>query len=81
MLEENNENNENNENEIGSIDDLRNVEFDSGETDEGNEEVSTESDAFEPNYSYKVKDEEFEFDDRVKSIIKTKEDEDYFRVY
>jgi len=79
MLEENNENNENNENEIGSIDDLRNVEFDSGETDEGNEEVSTESDAFEPNYSYKVKDEEFEFDDRVKSIIKTKEDEDYFR--
>jgi putative lipoic acid-binding regulatory protein len=34
---------------------------------------------FKPSFVYKVKDEEFQFDDRVKSVIKSKADEDYFR--
>ena len=34
---------------------------------------------YEPNFSYKYKDEELEFDERLRSGIKTKEDEDYVR--
>lgn len=32
-----------------------------------------------PSFTYKVKDEEKQFDERLQSIIKTKEDEDYIR--
>jgi hypothetical protein len=44
-----------------------------GETKEQEENV------YSPNYQYKFQDEMFEFDDRVKSAIKTSEDEEFFR--
>jgi hypothetical protein len=34
---------------------------------------------YTPNLTYKFKDEEFEFDEKVKGFIKSKEDEEYFR--
>ena len=40
------------------------------------EEVSEE---YKPNFTYRVRDEEREFDDKLKPFIKSKEDEDYFR--
>lgn len=38
-----------------------------------------EENVYSPNYQYKFQDKMFEFDARVKSSIKSKEDEDYFR--
>lgn len=35
--------------------------------------------AYEPNYSYSIKSEEFEFDERLRGIIDSKENEDYVR--
>ena len=35
--------------------------------------------AYEPNYSYSVGNKEFEFDDRLRDIIKDKDSEDYIR--
>ena len=80
------------ENTIGSIEDLQNIDLDSVDTDENvtndddeqlNEtptEHHVEDDAvYTPNYKYKVKDEEFDFDERVHSAIKSQDDEDYFR--
>lgn len=83
------------ENTVTSIEDLKDIDLDSGETDEQNaidddsqdDNTSTdhqgENDGdgndYVPNFKYKVKDEEFDFDERVQGIIKTKEDEDYFR--
>lgn len=82
------------ENTVTSIEDLQNIDLDSIETDEqdatednGQEDETptehhVEDDSvseFTPNFKYKVKDEEFDFDDRVQSVIKTQDDEDYFR--
>lgn len=44
---------------------------------EGTDDV--EGNQYQPNYSFKVLDQELEFDERVKSAIKDKESEDYFR--
>ena len=35
--------------------------------------------AYVPNFTYKVKDSEKEFDERIKTVIKSKEDEDFYR--
>lgn len=35
--------------------------------------------AYEPNFNYKYKDEEFEFDERLRSVVKDKETEEYLR--
>lgn len=44
------------------------------------ESLSAEpAEAYVPNFKFKVANEEKEFDDRLKSLIKTKEDEDYVR--
>lgn len=51
---------------------------DDTETDGDNVDVDPE-DAYKPTFSYKVKGEEKEFDDRFKEIIKSKEDEEYVR--
>jgi len=80
------------ENTINSIEDLQNIDFDSVDTDEtaavegdNGQEDETPTDhqlddaVFTPNFQYKVKDEEFDFDERVQGVIKTQEDEDYFR--
>ena len=42
-------------------------------------ETSDEENVYSPSYQYKFQDEMFEFDDRVKSAIKTPEDEEFFR--
>lgn len=41
--------------------------------------VSEEPVKYEPNHKFTFKDEEFEFDDKVKGFIKSKEDEELFR--
>lgn len=46
---------------------------------EESEENKEEEGEYVPSYTYKVKDSELEFDDRVKSIIKTKDDEAFVR--
>ena len=46
---------------------------------EESEENSKEEGEYVPSYTYKVKDSELEFDDRVKAIIKTKDDEAFVR--
>jgi len=55
-------------------------------SEKGEEEIVSESDVsdstdnvYSPNYQYKFQDEMFEFDERVKPVIKSKEDEDFFR--
>ncbi len=42
-------------------------------------ETEEEENVYSPNYQYKFQDEMFEFDKRVQSSIKSKEDEEYFR--
>lgn len=42
-------------------------------------ESAEQAPAYTPTFSYKVKDEERAFDDRFKSVVKSKEDEDYIR--
>lgn len=50
------------------------------EDDVGEEEVKAKAESgYEPDFTYKVKDDEFEMPDRIKDFIKTKEDEEYFR--
>lgn len=58
------------------------------ESEQGTEEIPEETaqdesrpedEGYKPNHKYSFMDEEFEFDDKVKSVIKSKEDEDYFR--
>lgn len=51
------------------------------EAEESEEESDKSEDDGEyvPSYTYKVKDSELEFDDRMKSIIKTKDDESFVR--
>ena len=53
----------------------------SSEPEASGEEESTVpvTEEYTPNYSFKVMDEEREFDDRVRGYIKSKEDEEYFR--
>jgi hypothetical protein len=54
---------------------------------ENNQEIDTQQDsqetqeapAYEPNWKFKVGDEEREFDDRLKPFVQSKEDEEYFR--
>lgn len=47
--------------------------------DELAESQTGEDEGYTPNFTYEVRGEKREFDDRLKSIIKTKEDEDYIR--
>ena len=49
-----------------------------GDPNEG-ELNEPEPPAYEPNLTYSFMDQEFTFDDRVKDLVKSKEDEDYFR--
>jgi hypothetical protein len=82
---------DNNELSLGSLDDLRNLEVEEAPTekleaatkelvepkaDELSEEESVE---YTPDFTYKVKDEVFEFDESVREAIKSKEVEDKFR--
>jgi len=53
------------------------VDSDLNEADVPNDDVVTED--YTPNFEYKVRDDAFQFDDRVKTVVKTKEDEEYFR--
>lgn len=50
-----------------------------GEENEEKSEDGEEDEEYVPSYTYKVKDSELEFDDRVKAIIKTKDDEAFVR--
>lgn len=60
------------ETEISEVDDDVEVEA------VDNAEAPAES-KYEPNYTYRVKDDEFEMPDRIKQFIKSPEDEEYFR--
>lgn len=53
-------------------------ELEDGEELEGDEEKSSDE-PYTPTLKYKVKDKEFEFDPRLKDVIKSKKDEEYFR--
>lgn len=46
---------------------------------EPTESEISETPEYTPNFSYKVKDEEFNFDERIQGAVKSVEDEEYFR--
>lgn len=46
---------------------------------EPGEGAPAEPEEYSPNHKFSFMDQEYEFDDRVKNVIKTKEDEQYFR--
>jgi hypothetical protein len=50
-----------------------------GKEEPEKENPEPESEQYEPNFKYKYKDEEFEFDEKVKGFIKDKETEQFFR--
>jgi hypothetical protein len=53
---------------------------DEGEHEEGTEEAETSEDpAYEPNFSFRAGEEEYEMDDRLKAYIKNEDDETYLR--
>lgn len=52
---------------------------DDGSLEDTEDEGESIEDAFKPTFKYKVKGEEREFDDIVKGVIKTKEQEEHFR--
>lgn len=51
----------------------------SDETATGDEATDSEESDYEPNFKYSIRDEEHEFDERLRGLIKSKEDEDYVR--
>lgn len=60
---------------------VENIETTEVETDPAREEAAEtpETPAYEPNYKFRVGENEFEFDDRVKAVVTSKENEDYLR--
>lgn len=54
-------------------------ELEDGEEQEDDVEEEGSDEPYTPTLKYKVKDKEFEFDPRLKDVIKSKKDEEYFR--
>jgi len=58
---------------------IANAEGDASSGDSTSGEETPVPEAYEPNFKYRVKDEEYDFDDILKSKIANKEEEEYFR--
>jgi len=54
-------------------------EIDDSDGDDAGEVEANDEPDYEPNFTYRVKDDEFEMPDRIKELIKNPEDEEYFR--
>jgi hypothetical protein len=68
------------ENKIESLEDLHRIAEEGVATEEAAaEEVVNEPPAYEPNFAYTVRDEQKEFDERIRSAIKDKDTEDLVR--
>jgi len=50
-----------------------------GEGEPGSEDPGAEPEAYVPDFNYKYKDEEFQFDERLQGLVKTKDDEQFVR--